>query len=73
MGECEFIEKCPFFNDALSGDFDAIDDMKVKYCKSNNLNCARYMVANALGKEFMPSNLFPHEKQRAYLEIAENG
>jgi hypothetical protein len=73
MGECEFIEFCPFFNDKLENKPDKIEEMKEKYCKSNNLNCARYMVANALGKEFMPPELFPHEKQRAYLVIAENG
>lgn len=72
MAECEFIIKCPFFNDELSGKTDEVDEMKEKYCKNNNLNCSRYMVVNSIGKEFMPPNLYPHEKQRAYLAIAEN-
>ena len=45
--------------------------MKEKYCRNNNLNCARYMVVNALGKEKMPAELYPHEKDRAYMVIAE--
>ena len=73
MGECEFINACPFFNDKLNNAPDKVEEMKVKYCRTNNLNCARYMVANALGKEMMPEELYPHEKQRAYLVIAEHG
>ena len=64
MGECEFIGGCPFFN----GDNDEV--LKEKYCRNNNLNCARYMVANALGKEFMPKDLEPNQKEIAYMTIA---
>ncbi|MBN1409496.1 MAG: hypothetical protein JW969_01535 [Spirochaetales bacterium] len=71
MAACEFIDKCPFFNDKLDGKQVEVDELKAKYCKDNNLNCARYMVANALGKEKMPPNLYPHEKDRAYQVIAE--
>lgn len=73
MGECEFIKVCPFFNDQLGNKPDKVEDMKEKYCKNNNLNCARYLVANAAGKENMPPDLFPHEKMRAYAVIAEKG
>jgi hypothetical protein len=72
MGECELIDKCPFFNGMLSGDEKRIEEMKEKYCRNNNLNCARYMIANALGKEKMPPDLFPNEKERAYKRIAED-
>lgn len=72
MGNCEFIEKCPFFNDQLANKPDEIEQMKEKFCKSNNLNCARYMVVNSLGKEKMPTDLYPDEKTRAYMHIAEN-
>lgn len=72
MGECEFIEKCPFFHDKLANKPEEVEDMKNDYCKNNNLNCARYMVVNALGKELMPTDLYPNEKNRAYLLIAEN-
>lgn len=72
MGVCEFISKCPFFNDELSNKPESVDEMKEAYCKNNNLNCSRYMVVNALGSEYMPPDLYPHEKQRAYLILAEN-
>ncbi|MCK5154123.1 MAG: hypothetical protein KAQ93_07155 [Spirochaetales bacterium] len=70
MQECELIKSCPFYNGQLKGDKDNIDSMKEKYCKANNLNCARYMVFMALGKESMPKELFPHEKNRAYEVIS---
>lgn len=66
MGECESIGGCPFFN----GEND--EDMKEKYCKTNNLNCARYMVSQAVGKEFVPLDLAPNEKERSYMIIVEN-
>ena len=72
MTECEFIEKCPFFNDALDTKPDTVEEMKVKYCKSNNLNCARYMIATAVGKEYIPDDLYPDQKMQAYAVIAEN-
>ncbi|MBN2736209.1 MAG: hypothetical protein JXR70_04450 [Spirochaetales bacterium] len=72
MAECEFINKCPFFHDKLENKPDSIQELKKKYCLDNNLNCARYMVAISLGPEKMPSNLYPHEKDRAYVVIAEN-
>lgn len=71
MAACEFIEKCPFFNDKLDNKPVEIEEFKNKYCKTNNLNCARYMVANAIGKEKMPPNLYPHEKDVAYMVIAQ--
>lgn len=73
MGECEFIGGCPFFNDKLNSAPDKVEELKLQYCRNNNLNCARYMVATAIGKEMMPEELYPHEKQRAYLVIAEHG
>lgn len=71
MSDCEFIGACPFFNDKLENKPAEVEALKVKYCRTNNLNCARYMVAMALGKEKMPPNLYPNEKDRAYLVIAE--
>lgn len=71
MQECELIEKCPFYNDHLQGNIEQIEEMKEKYCRKNNLNCARYMVFMALGKESMPDELFPHQKDRAYEVISQ--
>ena len=73
MGECEFIQTCPFFHDKLETRAEEVESMKEKYCKGNNLNCARYMVVTSLGAEKMLPDLYPNEKERAYIHIAENG
>lgn len=70
MQECELIDNCPFFNDKLKGDEKQIALLKEKYCLKNNLHCARYMVFIALGRDSMPDNLFPHQKDRAYEVIS---
>ena len=72
MGECEFINSCPFFNGELEGREADIERLKTEYCQSNSLHCARYIVAIALGREKMPHNLYPDEKDRAYMIIAES-
>ncbi|MBN2628051.1 MAG: hypothetical protein JXA95_15390 [Spirochaetales bacterium] len=66
MADCENLGGCPFFN----GEND--EEMKTKYCKNNNLNCARYMVSNSCGKDKVPADLAPNEKEKAYLIIVEN-
>ncbi len=72
MSECELIHKCPFFNDKIAGEPDKIEAMKDKYCRKNNLNCARYMIVTALGKESVPVDLTPDEKTKAYGIISES-
>ena len=71
MGQCEFIEKCPFFHGKLAEKPVEAEELKKQYCQNNNLNCARYMIAQAVGKERMPADLYPHEKAVAYKVIAE--
>lgn len=70
MSDCEFIPTCPFFNDKLESKPAEAAALKIKYCRTNNLNCALYMVALALGKEKMPPDLYPNEKDRAFMVIA---
>lgn len=65
MGECEFMDGCAFFNG------DRSEELKEKYCRNNNLNCARYMIANAVGNEAVPDDLAPDQKDQAYMIIAE--
>ena len=72
MSRCEFIENCPFFHGKLAEKPVQIEELKTKYCENNNLNCARYMIAQAVGKELMPPDLYPNEKTVAYEVIAEN-
>lgn len=71
MSECEFIEECPFFQDKLVEKPVEVEELKEKYCRNNNLNCALYMIAQAVGKEKIPPHLSPDEKTIAYQIIAE--
>ncbi len=71
MAECEFLEKCPFFNDKLEKKAEA-GELKEKYCSTNNLHCARYMVSTSVGPDYVEKDLMPDEKMRAYGIIAEN-
>jgi len=72
MGECEFINSCPFFNGELEGRDADIEKLKTEYCRTNSLHCARYIIAITLGKESIPPDLYPDEKDRAYKIIAES-
>jgi hypothetical protein len=37
------------------------ENMKRKYCGGGNASCARYIVAEALGLDEVPGNLFPDD------------
>ena len=65
MADCEFLKGWPFFNDILD-DMPAVANMmKSKYCRGDNAQCARYLVRTEVGKEAVPDDLFPHEKDKA--------
>ena len=63
MKKCSIADECPFFNDQLSKIHTAKEreDMRRKYCGGGNTNCARYIVAEALGLNEVPENLFPDD------------
>lgn len=66
MPDCECLKTCPYFNDTLMQEFDAVAEMrKQKYCRGDNSLCARYMVFKALGRENVPKDLTPYQTQRA--------
>jgi hypothetical protein len=71
MARCEFNERCAFFNNKLEGMPADADEIKKRFCLSNNLHCARWIVANTLGPAKMPASLFPIHKERAYEIIAQ--
>jgi len=71
MGTCELTDTCPFYNNKMDNMPADAEDLKTKYCRGNNLNCARYMVTTSAGNDKMPANLYPQEKERAFLAIAE--
>jgi hypothetical protein len=58
---CSSMENCPFFNDRLANMPSMAEIYKKKYCQGDNFSsCARYRVATTLGKEFVPTSLFPN-------------
>ena len=73
MKRCTITSECPFFNDQLPKIYTAKerDDMKRKYCGGGNSQCARFIVAKALGLHEVPVNLFPNDffKVSVILEI----
>ena len=65
MPNCEYLEKCSFFNDKIQNMPSAADMVKEMYCKGNFKECARYMIFIALGKEKLPPDLFPNDMVKA--------
>ena len=65
MAECECLPQCPFFNDKMADKPAIAGLMKKQYCLDKFENCARYMVFKALGREAVPANMFPNQKDRA--------
>ncbi len=72
MGECEFTEGCLFYKGGMEADESRTAELKEKYCMSNSLHCSRFLVASAVGEDSVPGDLFPDEKEKAYIVIAEN-
>ena len=70
MADCELLEGCVFFNDKMANMPATAELYKDQYCRENNLECARFMVFKALGKEKVPLDLFPNMKEKAQEIIA---
>ena len=65
MVDCALIEKCIFFNDKMASMPSASNMMKRKYCKEDSAKCARFMVFSAMGREKVPTDLYPNDLPRA--------
>ena len=65
MPDCEMIAKCIFFNDKMADKPGTAAMMKQKYCQGDNSGCARHMVCKSLGRERVPSDLYPIQVDRA--------
>ena len=65
MSDCTLLPTCIFFNDKMANLAGMADLYKSKYCKGDNSNCARYRVFSALGREKVPTNLYPNDLERA--------
>lgn len=65
MAFCPSLEKCPFFHDRMDSRPATSEMMKKRYCHDDNSSCARWMVSSSLGKQAVPTDLFPHQVDRA--------
>jgi hypothetical protein len=65
MSDCICLTGCPFFNDKMKG-LDTIKEMlKKNLCQNDFNSCARYMVFRGLGREHVPADLYPNQRDRA--------
>jgi len=72
MADCECLGGCLFFNDKMANKPATTESFKRQYCHGDNANCARHMVLLSLGKERVPSNMFPNQTDRAAKLIAQS-
>lgn len=70
--ECENLKNCPFYKDKMDIDSGLGKLYKRRYCKGDKTQCARYMVFQALGGEFVPVDLYPNMHDRAKKIIEQN-
>ena len=70
MADCPLLSKCIFFNDKMANMPSVAEKIKERMCQGDNANCARFMVFSALGRERVPSDLFPRNVDRAKELIA---
>ena len=68
--DCDCIAICPFFNDRMSEMPTMAEMMKRHYCKGDFSSCARHMVKEKCGKERVPSDLIPNQRDRAQQILA---
>ena len=65
MAECECLATCPFFNDQMISMPAMAELQKNRYCLGDWGACARHMVFAEFGREAVPTDLFPNERERA--------
>jgi hypothetical protein len=64
MAGCERLLKCSIVNDPTEGAV-SVELVKEKYCNNNYSACARYMVLESVGGDFVPNDLMPEQVERA--------
>ncbi len=72
MSECKRLGACPFFNDKMADKPGMTQLYKKNYCMKDFSQCARYMVAEAIGSEKVPIDLYPNMVQRVSDIIAKS-
>lgn len=60
MAICPYLNECPFFNDKMLEKPELTNMYKKTYCNGDFSTCARWMIANNLGKEYVPLTIYPN-------------
>ena len=64
MAECICLPGCLFFNDRMDNMPSMTQMYKKKYCLGDNSKCARHMVFEKKGKDYVPKDLYPNQVER---------
>jgi hypothetical protein len=71
MTDCPLLTGCLFFNDKMP-DTSGLGAMyKKKYCQGDNSQCDMHMIVKSVGREKVPTNLYPNMLDRAQTIIAQ--
>ncbi|MFX1399569.1 MAG: hypothetical protein ACFFAS_21290 [Promethearchaeota archaeon] len=61
---CKGLKNCPFFNDRMKEMPATAELFKKTYCKDNFKDCTRFIILNRIGKEKVPIDLYPNQRER---------
>ena len=64
MVKCKNLKDCPFFNDKMANMPGTSKLYKLRYCNSEYTKCARYIMADIVGGNEVPIDLFPNQHER---------
>lgn len=56
MGKCPHFEKCPFFNNKMSGMPIIAKQLQDKYCNEEYVKCARFMINKMFIEGYAPKD-----------------
>ena len=71
MAVCTLQDICHFFDDEMRYMPGLAELYRSIYCMTDNSDCARYIVAEKLGREKVPQNLYPNMLSKAKEIVAE--
>ena len=65
MADCEYQEKCIFYQKNMKKALATADMFKKRYCRGDSSLCARFIVRQTLGPLGVPTDLYPGDLERA--------
>ncbi|MGV1097932.1 hypothetical protein ACUUL3_00785 [Thiovibrio sp. JS02] len=63
MQRCEHLAGCFFLDSLVEEDSELASFFRTLYCLADFSRCARYEAAMDLGREQVPADIFPNEKE----------